>query len=355
VTTKTERYNGLDLGRAILMLLGIVFHSALIFKVNGGWEVSNNSTSSIFNEISQYIHYFRMEAFYIIAGFFFFLVFEKHGLKATLKDRLLKLGIPLVIVGLTFNSMMNLLIDDNRSNYMGVNYILEGQWVFHLWFIGNLILYYVLLSPLLLILCRWKKTGISNKFVLIITFILTPILVALLSQPAANLPGRLLFVSFGAFNYYLPFFILGMIYWKTRSIVIPFLTIQVSIVLLLVFSFLNIINQHVSIVELSWTLSKAFDSLMNLCLAISVICFFSSLGKNKSKMVSKLVNSSYSIYLLHQPITILIFVFLIEDLNINAYLGFFALCTLVYLSSYFLHTKIVMKYPLLLFLLNGKK
>lgn len=355
MTTNAERYNGLDLARAILMLLGVVFHSALIFKLEGDWRVSSGHGSFIFNEVTKYIHYFRMEAFYIIAGFFFVLVFEKHGLKNTLKDRLIKLGVPMIIVGFTFNSLMNLL-SENRSYSIGVNYILDGQWLGHLWFIGNLILYYILLSPLLLIWSSSKKAVFSKRFVLFITFILTPILVALLSRLGSKLfTGNILFISFGKLYHYLPFFILGMYYWKVRSVVIPLLTMKTSIFLLLVFTFLRLIDQYLFIAEISWTLSLAFNSLVSLCLGISVIAFFNSLGQNKSQTVDKLVNSSYSIYLFHQPLIIVIFVFLLADLNINLYLSFFTLCTIVYLLSYILHTKVIENSPLLLFCFNGKK
>jgi peptidoglycan/LPS O-acetylase OafA/YrhL len=351
-----ERYNGLDLARAVLMLLGIIYHVALIFEVDGNWEVANDSKGLFFHEIITIIHYFRMEAFYIISGFFFVMLFEKYGLRRALKDRLVKLGVPLIFVGLTLNSVMNLLIDEHHSNVMNISYITDGLWIFHLWFIGNLILYYLLLSPFLLILPSAEKLTLTKRTVLLSTFAITPILSSLVPLLGDEIiTGRVLFIQFKTFYYYLPYFLLGMFYWKAKNIVIPLLTIKTSLSLLIIFLLLILFNRSLSMIGSSWMLSTIFKSLESLCLSISIIAFLSSIGQNRNKITDKLVNSSYSIYLLHQPLIIIIFVSFLADLTINPYLSSLILCVTACIASYLLHARVIKKSKICLFLLNGNK
>ncbi|MCJ8273008.1 MAG: acyltransferase family protein, partial [Psychrosphaera sp.] len=136
------RYYGLDFARAILMLLGIFYHSSLIYIHDGQWHVSHSQHSQFFNLLADFIHYFRMDAFYIIAGFFFVLVVEKYGAKKTLIERMVKLGVPLLVVGFSFNAYLSGMHQENAAMW-SFEYIINGQWLHHLWFIGNLIVYYI--------------------------------------------------------------------------------------------------------------------------------------------------------------------------------------------------------------------
>ena len=337
------------------MLLGIFFHSASVFITAQNWRISSENTSLVFDVMTDFIHYFRMDAFYIIAGFFFVLVFEKKGLKSTLKERIIKLGVPLLFVGFTLNTVMNA-FSDNHTYHKDINYILDGQWLGHLWFIGNLLVYYFLASPLLLVL---DKLHIPKQrwIALFITFILTPVLVAIFSIIGAKVhTGRLIFISFNELFSHLPFFMLGMYCWKVREQVIPLLTMKSSALTMLVFSCSKLVeSQYLSNLEISWSVSVVYTSFMNICLGIAAIAFLNSVGKNRNVMVDKLVGASYSIYLIHQPLIVLIFGLILTNLNMNIYLTFITLCTSVCVISYMIHTKVIAKSPLLSFLLNGKK
>ncbi len=62
------------------MLLGIVFHASLSFvPVFIGWAVMDVSTSSIVGIFLLISHSFRMELFFLIAGFFSHMTFHRKG------------------------------------------------------------------------------------------------------------------------------------------------------------------------------------------------------------------------------------------------------------------------------------
>jgi hypothetical protein len=50
------RYLGLDFARAILMLLGIFYHSSLIYINDGQWHVSHSQHSQLFNAYLSGMH-----------------------------------------------------------------------------------------------------------------------------------------------------------------------------------------------------------------------------------------------------------------------------------------------------------
>jgi len=71
---KTERIHSLDSLRAIMMLLGLVLHSAITYG-NADWGSTWSlkdpiATSSVNDYIVDIIHVFRMQIFFLVAGFF---------------------------------------------------------------------------------------------------------------------------------------------------------------------------------------------------------------------------------------------------------------------------------------------
>src|SRR5689334_763820 len=83
-----ERYHGLDALRAFALLLGVVLHSTLCYVVPPGpWAVGTATPSTILTWFVTYTHAFRMELFFLLAGFFGALAVERRGTVAYAKDR----------------------------------------------------------------------------------------------------------------------------------------------------------------------------------------------------------------------------------------------------------------------------
>jgi hypothetical protein len=98
---KTERIHSLDAMRAILMLLGVYFHLSLPYANFGdgsGWVRDPNSTSEFFNFVYSTLHYFRMHGFFLIAGFFGALLYQKRGAKKMMANRVKRILLPLLVM-----------------------------------------------------------------------------------------------------------------------------------------------------------------------------------------------------------------------------------------------------------------
>ncbi len=94
-----ERLHALDNLRAVMMWLGIVLHVAVIYMVvplHMPWH--DVQTSGLADFLVLLIHNFRMPLFFILAGFFVALLVQKRGAPGMLKNRLLRLGLPFVLL-----------------------------------------------------------------------------------------------------------------------------------------------------------------------------------------------------------------------------------------------------------------
>jgi len=86
MNSSNDRYHSLDALRAFALLLGVVFHSALSYVVPPGlWAVGTTQPSHFLGWFVYYTHSFRMELFFLLAGFFAALVVEKRGVMAFLR------------------------------------------------------------------------------------------------------------------------------------------------------------------------------------------------------------------------------------------------------------------------------
>jgi glucans biosynthesis protein C len=83
-----ERFHSLDALRAFALLLGVVLHSGLSFVVAPGvWAVGTSEPSKVLGWFTYYTHSFRLELFFLLAGFFARLVMEKKGIAHLIRDR----------------------------------------------------------------------------------------------------------------------------------------------------------------------------------------------------------------------------------------------------------------------------
>ena len=84
-----ERYHGLDFVRAMAMLLGLLLHVCIFFMPAHklGWMSGEYSGDPLNLAFLNFIHLFRMQLFFMMAGFFAELVIDRKGMAHIVKDR----------------------------------------------------------------------------------------------------------------------------------------------------------------------------------------------------------------------------------------------------------------------------
>jgi glucan biosynthesis protein C len=98
-TPAPERLHALDAVRGGALLLGIVYHATLSFipstvKI---WIVMDTQSQHDARGVVLHEPRFRMTTFFLIAGFFAHTSFHRRGAVGFIKDRLIRLAVPLVV------------------------------------------------------------------------------------------------------------------------------------------------------------------------------------------------------------------------------------------------------------------
>lgn len=95
---ESARLDHLDATRAFALLLGVVFHASLSFvPIFMGWAVQDVSTSSWVSGFTTVSHSFRMELFFLLAGFFARNAVQRRGAGEFVRARLIRIGVPFIV------------------------------------------------------------------------------------------------------------------------------------------------------------------------------------------------------------------------------------------------------------------
>jgi glucan biosynthesis protein C len=99
IAPQSERLHALDAVRGFALLLGIAFHATMSFLASPQplWLVVDKSPSTTLTILFFVSHIFRMATFFLIAGFFAHLMFHRRGERGFIRDRLRRIGLPLVV------------------------------------------------------------------------------------------------------------------------------------------------------------------------------------------------------------------------------------------------------------------
>jgi peptidoglycan/LPS O-acetylase OafA/YrhL len=108
-----ERLHALDALRGLALLLGIILHATLSFipTPTRFWIIQDTHPSMILALLFFAIHVFRMTTFFLMAGFFAHMSFHRRGAWGFVKDRMQRIGLPLVVAWLiVFPTMVMVVI-----------------------------------------------------------------------------------------------------------------------------------------------------------------------------------------------------------------------------------------------------
>ena len=103
---KDPRRHDLDALRGFAMVLGIVLHGALAYMPAPGWPVQDGDQVVWMQRVVQAIHGFRMPVFFLISGFFTAMLWERRGLGGLVRQRTMRIALPLAIGCVTIIPMM---------------------------------------------------------------------------------------------------------------------------------------------------------------------------------------------------------------------------------------------------------
>ncbi|EEM2535273.1 glucans biosynthesis protein MdoC [Salmonella enterica subsp. enterica serovar Morehead] len=361
----------LDSIRAWLMLLGIPFHISLIYSTHS-WHVNSATPSWWLTLFNDFIHAFRMQVFFVISGYFSYMLFLRYPLKRWWKVRVERVGIPMLtaIPLLTLPQFILLqYVKEKTENWPTLSAYekyntLAWELISHLWFL----LVLVILTTVSIGIFTWfqKRQETSKPRPAAISLAKLSLIFFLLGMAYAAI-RRIIFIVYpailsdGMFNFivmqtlfYVPFFILGTLAFIHPDLKARFTTPSRGCTLGAAVAFIAyLLNQRYGSGD-AWMYET--ESVITMVMGLWMVNVVFSLGHRllnfQSARVTYFVNASLFIYLVHHPLTLFFGAYITPHISSNL-IGF--LCGLIFVMGialilYEIHLRI----PLLKFLFSGK-
>ncbi|MDJ5189961.1 glucans biosynthesis protein MdoC [Salmonella enterica] len=361
----------LDSIRAWLMLLGIPFHISLIYSTHS-WHVNSATPSWWLTLFNDFIHAFRMQVFFVISGYFSYMLFLRYPLKRWWKVRVERVGIPMLtaIPLLTLPQFILLqYVKEKTENWPTLSAYekyntLAWELISHLWFL----LVLVILTTVSIGIFTWfqKRQETSKPRPAAISLAKLSLIFFLLGMAYAAI-RRIIFIVYpailsdGMFNFivmqtlfYVPFFILGALAFIHPDLKAHFTTPSRGCTLGAAVAFIAyLLNQRYGSGD-AWMYET--ESVITMVMGLWMVNVVFSLGHRllnfQSARVTYFVNASLFIYLVHHPLTLFFGAYITPHISSNL-IGF--LCGLIFVMGialilYEIHLRI----PLLKFLFSGK-
>ena len=108
-STPSARRHDLDALRAFAMILGVLLHASLPYATDG-WMVSDARRDERLLIFVSWVHGFRMPLFIFVSGYFTAMLWRGRGLAALLRQRFLRVFLPLILGVLTVLPLQDVVV-----------------------------------------------------------------------------------------------------------------------------------------------------------------------------------------------------------------------------------------------------
>lgn len=348
---KTERLHALDSLRAIMMILGIVLHSANTYVVadyGASWPLKDpDSTGIALDYISSIVHAFRMPIFFVIAGFFASLLFYERSYSKMIKNRVNRILFPFIVFliimwplvriaftysNLVFSGTTNAFVI-SLSGFTSIAAFIP-QHTMHLWFLYYLVFFSITSYAFGLLFKKFPKTSskISHTFNNIIQKPILKVVVfsvitflLLLAMNRHWVATSLSFVpDFNTYIFYAFFYFFGWILFKSKAYLKSFLKYDWLFSILAIVLFTTYFLMDYTAIALE--VKMAIKSVNVWLFTFGFTGLFMRYASKHSAIMRYVSDSSYWVYLLHLPLTAFLPAFL-YGLDITSFFKFLMVMT----------------------------
>ena len=369
-----RRYHGLDGLRAFAMLLGIVLHGAIpyfsyLLEFSHHWPADGDQSWALFF-VFHFIHAWRMPIFFLLAGFFAHLILDRRGVKYFLKDRIMRIGLPLVVFAPLVATSIPLIwsygLTGQFTDSSGFKSEIHSEFLAHLWFLYYLCLLYPCLIAIrttfrYLPYSHLMKTVISSLIytrVPVMLFILACILFAIREQSGESKPIWPL--NLPDLAYLALFFVYGYGLYHRRSLITRLQKPKLFLGLLFT-ALISYIANVASLVALDAEPSDGAKAIfllsysaLNIGCCVGFIGLFESVLTSYRPMIRWIADSAYWVYLMHLPVVASTTFFLARNMTAPAEIKFLIAC-LITTGLGFLTYKYLIRTTPIGWMLAGKR
>ncbi|MGH1349766.1 MAG: acyltransferase family protein [Methyloligellaceae bacterium] len=358
----TQRLHYMDSLRALAMILGVFFHAAICYAITfqDAWIVKDKSSEliTVFVILSGS---FRMPLFFVVAGFFANMLLQKRGTQAFIKNRLIRLTLPLIIFLPVLLGALALLVifgeyySGKLNEAANLNQDIKTH---HLWFIYYLSIF----IALALTVHRVESDILENirEFILSRAYFL--LLIPLFVAPAIYLNGGeveaavALIPELWMFGYFGLFFFLGwhiFAYQNFFSLVerhLLKLFVASGILFIVLLYMLQTNTTDAKIPPVTFAVTGAYTTFYLILTAIGLGRRYLNREKRWMRYMS---DASYWIYLTHVPL-VMLFHILLKPVDINLWIKYWITVAATMLIATISYHYLV-RYTVIGAMLNGKR
>jgi len=366
IPNQTKKIAYIDHLKVILTILVVLHHSFITYGAPGGWYFQQKSTlpgalapMTMFVSVNQS---FFMGMFFFLSAYFIGPSYEKKGATQFVKDRLIRLGIPLIFYSFLLSPAMNYLVYYfGYRHHITLMQFLNGydDWIDFgvLWFVAALLLFtllYVLVRELFKNLpSKALPAPNAGSIVLfaagvgVISFLVRLVFpVGWVLHPVGFQPGH--------FSQYIALFILGLIASKndwlnTISDKTGKQLGKWALRLLLFFPIFFVI-QKLTHMEGSWwsgglhwqaLLYGVWEQVIGFSIIVGLLSRGRRLWNEPSARISKLSRYTFAVYIFH-PLVLISLALLVSNWNIEPAIKLLFVAPLAVTGSFLLASVIVM-------------
>lgn len=137
----SSRNIGLDFLRALLILEGVLYHAARSLPGGNNWYyVSGKNEADAFTALIEFVHTFRMEAFFFLSGMFSAMVILRKGTSFFYSNRRKRVIVPMISAFLFIPALMYLISTHFiKGEPLTTSGVLNAYtYMHHLWFLVSL-------------------------------------------------------------------------------------------------------------------------------------------------------------------------------------------------------------------------
>jgi len=341
----------LDRIRIFLTILVIFHHTAIAFGASGGWyyispESASGSAQMLLSFFMTIDQAYFMSFFFLISALLMPASYEKKGFGQFVKDRLVRLGIPLIVyIVLIHPTVVWFVLDHTGQEIswprLACHLISHEPGSGPMWFVLTLLIF-ELLYALYMKFREHKGSGQrmtkTPTGLGIILFIVGTGIVAFLVRLGYPAGKNFFGLQFGYFPLYIAMYIVGIVaarrHWTEKLTLRqskPWFYLSIAAILVLMIVMMQNAGKDLSSFSGGWNTSALFYAMWEPVVCVGFCFFITLLARDHmnrpDNFVTKMSKASYPAYIIH-PLIVVLSTFVLESLHVSPYLKIAGVCLL---------------------------
>ena len=364
IPSTSDRIHFVDSLRSVLMMMGIVLHSAGVFDPQHSWTIQSNTTADFAGYLVQAIHFFRMQSFFLVAGIFYSLTLNKYGPRQAFRLKMTRILVPMIATILSLNILRHFVLVQSGWGSMDlVQFFLTGKCIGQTWFLLYLLLFFAITSVFFLVpgsrtLLRRPVEFLRSQplILLILLFPAVPVFIMFAYWHGFPLYFQIPNIFYlDTFFHYLPFFIFGYFLGGSRNLLSGFSRVDSRLAVLLLAGSLLVRSLSQPLEGLwSYLVFAYFDNLSRMAVIMIGFNLFYRFFNRNSNRWRFLSEASYTMYLF-SPLIIVLLGLAVINAHLPPLPGLLVLIPTALAAALLIHKYMVCKSALFSFLFNGKR